>query len=117
MTPEEIQAALEAQLRINTETHQSIQAMSRDMAILVERQQATIEQQQATDERLDRLTNLTERYMNASSAVIERLDRSTEALTASNQRLDQSIEELKASNRRQERINDFLLRRETGGES
>jgi hypothetical protein len=93
MTPEEIQAAFEAQLQIN-------QAISRDVAILVERQQST-------DERLNQLTNITERYINASTNVIERLDGTVA-------RLDQSIEELKASNRRQERINDFLLRRETG---
>lgn len=103
MTPEEIQAAFEAQLQIN-------QAISRDVAILVERQQAT-------DANLDRLTNITERYINSSTTVIERLDRNIEELKASNQRLDQSIEELRASNRRQERINDFLLRRETEGES
>ncbi|MGB8698506.1 MAG: hypothetical protein WCD18_03740 [Thermosynechococcaceae cyanobacterium] len=96
MTPQEIQAAFEAQLQIN-------QAISRDVAILVKRQQAT-------DEGLDRLTNITERYINASTSVIERLDQSIG-------RLDQSIEELRASNRRQERINDFLLRRETGEES
>jgi hypothetical protein len=93
MTPEEIQAAFEAQLQIN-------QAISRDVAILVERQQST-------DERLNQLTNITERYISASTNVIERLDGTVA-------RLDQSIEELKASNRRQERINDFLLRRETG---
>jgi hypothetical protein len=103
MTPQEIQAAFEAQLQIN-------QAISRDVVILVERQQATDERQQATDERLDRLTNITERYINASISVIERLEQ--------NQlRLDQTIEELKASNRRQEHINDFLLRRESEGES
>jgi hypothetical protein len=96
MTPEEIQAAFEAQLQIN-------QAISRDVAILVERQQST-------DERLNQLTNITERYINASTNVIERLDGTVA-------RLDQSIEELKASNRRQERINDFLLRRETGDEA
>jgi hypothetical protein len=96
MTPEEIQAAFEAQLQIN-------QAISRDVAILVERQQST-------DERLNQLTNITERYISASTNVIERLDGTVA-------RLDQSIEELKASNRRQERINDFLLRRETEDEA
>jgi len=110
MTFEEIMRAIEGLLSVQRDLQEGQLRMQ-------ERQQEMQARQQATDARLDRLTDITERYINASTGVIERLDRNVEELRASNQRLDQSIEELRASNRHQERINDFLLQRENGGEA
>jgi ABC-type transporter Mla subunit MlaD len=77
-----------------TENSQAIQATSRDLAVLVD-------QQSRTRQDLDRLTNITERYINASTTVI--------------QRLDEGIAKLRAGQEQQARILDQLIRREQNG--
>jgi DNA repair ATPase RecN len=95
MTPEEIQSAFEAQLQIN-------QAISRDVAILVERQQST-------DKRLDRLSDLTERYINSSSNVIQRLDQAAERMIDVQLQTFRVIEEMQAEVRGLQTENKRIL--------
>jgi hypothetical protein len=87
------------------ENTQAIQAMSRDIAQLVATQQDAAQEraelrssQEQTNTNLDRLTNLTERYINASAAVVERLDR--------------GMGELRAGQEQQARVLDYLLQKE-----
>ncbi len=105
MNSEEIQAVLVAQIEFNrqlqqqtAENTQSIQAISRDVAQLVAIQQEAVQERQELRSDLDRLTNITERYVNASTNVI--------------QRLDEGIAELKAGQEQQARVLDYLLQKE-----
>jgi uncharacterized coiled-coil protein SlyX len=61
--------------------------------------------QDSTRQNLDRLTNLTERYVNASTTVIQRLDEGIAELRAGQA-------ELRAGQEQQARILDYLLRKE-----
>jgi methyl coenzyme M reductase alpha subunit len=87
------------------ENAQAIQAMSRDIAQLVATQQEAAQDraelrlsQEQTNTNIDRLTNLTERYINASTAVVDRLDR--------------GMGELRAGQEQQARVLDYLLQKE-----
>jgi chromosome condensin MukBEF ATPase and DNA-binding subunit MukB len=87
------------------ENTQAIQAMSRDIAQLVATQQEAVQDraelrfsQEQTNTNLDRLTHLTERYINASTAVVERLDR--------------GMGELRTGQEQQARVLDYLLHKE-----
>ncbi|MBW4699169.1 MAG: hypothetical protein KME03_14975 [Aphanocapsa lilacina HA4352-LM1] len=59
----------------------------------------------ANTRNIDRLTDISERFIAVATDTIVRLDQNIT-------RLDQAVEELRASNRRQEAINDYLIRRE-----
>jgi hypothetical protein len=80
------------------ENTQSIQAISRDVAQLVATQQEAAVERQELRRDLDRLTNITERYVNASTNVI--------------QRLEEGIAELRAGQKQQARVLDYLLQKE-----
>jgi flagellar biosynthesis/type III secretory pathway chaperone len=54
---------------------------------------------------LDRLTGISERFINVATDSIVRLDQNVTELRT-------TTEELRASNQRQERINDYLIRRD-----
>jgi hypothetical protein len=54
---------------------------------------------------IDRLTDINERFINVATDSIVRLDQNIIELRTTN-------EELRASNQRQERINDYLIRRD-----
>jgi predicted RNase H-like nuclease (RuvC/YqgF family) len=83
------------------ENTQSIQAISRDVAQLVATQQEAAVERQELRRDLDRLTNITERYVNASTTVI--------------QRLEEGIAELRAGQEQQARVLDYLLQKEQNG--
>jgi negative regulator of sigma E activity len=71
-------------------------------------QLATNQALQMTNQNIDRLANISERFITVA------VDAITELRTTTN-RLDQAVEELRASNRRQEAINDYLIRRDREG--
>lgn len=64
-------------------------------------QLATNQALQTTNQNIDRLANISERFITVASDTIIRLD--------------QAVEELRAFNRRQEAINDYLIRRDQEG--
>ncbi|AGY59107.1 hypothetical protein [Gloeobacter kilaueensis] len=68
--------------------------------------------QLATNQNVDRLTSISERFIGVTADALVRLEQAVEESRASNLRLDQVVEELRASNRRQEVINDYLIRRD-----
>jgi hypothetical protein len=75
--------------------------------------------QDTTQQNLDRLTNLTERYINASTTVIQRLDegivelRTSQAeLQTSQAELQARQAELQAGQEHQAQVLDYLLRKE-----
>lgn len=61
-------------------------------------QLATNQALQTTNQNLDRLANISERFISVATDTLVRLD--------------EAVEELRASNRRQESINDYLMRRD-----
>ncbi|UFP93074.1 hypothetical protein [Gloeobacter morelensis] len=69
--------------------------------LIVELRTATL----ANTRNIDRLTDISERFITVATDTIVRLDQNIT-------RLDQAVEELRASNQRQEAINDYLIRRE-----
>jgi vacuolar-type H+-ATPase subunit I/STV1 len=81
-----------------TELEQTVTATSRDVAHLVASQSQTDARLEQTDARLNQLVTISERFINASSAVVERLDR--------------NVDELKAGQEQQVRVLDYLLRKE-----
>jgi hypothetical protein len=82
MTFEEIQQAIEGLLSVQRN--------------LQEGQLGMQGRQQATDERLDRLTGITERYINASTGVIERLDRNVEQMIQAQSETFNIVREMQA---------------------
>lgn len=76
----------------------NVQAVSRDVAQLVTAQEEAARERAELSVGLDRLTNLTERYINASTAVVDRLER--------------NILELRAGQEQQARVLDYLLQKE-----
>lgn len=112
MTPEQIQEAFVSQLEFNrqlaeqtAENSQVIQAISRDLAQLVTTQQAEVTERQAlrvaieqTSSNVDRLTNITDRFIDITRTM--------------NSRLEQNISELRAGQEQQSRVLDQLLRQQ-----
>ncbi|MBW4700215.1 MAG: hypothetical protein KME03_20390 [Aphanocapsa lilacina HA4352-LM1] len=66
----------------------------------------------ANTRNLDRLTQISERFITVATDAIAAATDAIGELRSTTARLDQAVEELRASNRRQEAINDYLIRRE-----
>ncbi|MBW4550753.1 MAG: hypothetical protein KME35_06540 [Aphanocapsa sp. GSE-SYN-MK-11-07L] len=78
MTPEEIQAAFIAQLEFNRQTQATQRRTEEQLSQFVlaseADRQASEQRSLILDAKLDRLSNITERFINASTAVIEAQD-------------------------------------------
>ncbi|MBW4696494.1 MAG: hypothetical protein KME03_01095 [Aphanocapsa lilacina HA4352-LM1] len=68
-------------------------------------QLATNQSLQMTNQNLDRLAHIGERFITVATDMIVRLEQNIV-------RLDEVVDELRAFNRRQEAINDYLIRRD-----
>ncbi|BAC90367.1 hypothetical protein [Gloeobacter violaceus] len=61
---------------------------------------------------LERLSGITERFIDVSTQRFERYDQILQRLADTTTNVGQAVEELRAANRRQEAINDYLVRRD-----
>jgi hypothetical protein len=80
---------------------QNERRVDQDGELIAELRAATLKNTQ----NIDRLTDISERFINVATDSIVRLDQNITELRTTNA-------ELHASNQRQERINDYLIRRD-----